>query len=176
MEIPMKDWNDLRARLWNARPWIILFAVPLVINTLIAQLIVRPEQGRLRDWSELSRLVEIKPKLESLLTESRQVLLTREKKSGFEASDPAAALNEAERLARQHHVEIDSSQIKGNKAAATSFSLKVTGSFDRLARWISEAEASRGWQIDHWTLTAAKEPNRPHQLMIDLSVLKEGLK
>lgn len=171
----IRNWKEFQAALMNARPWIILFAVPLAVNLLLWNIFVLPEQGRLGGWAELERLDGFKPKLESRLMES-QTLLASEKHSGFKAGGSTTeVLDEIERLAKENHVAIQTSRVEGEKSNMPSIELNVLGNFDKLARWTSEVEATPGLQVNSWSLISSKEPNSPHKLSINLLVLfKEG--
>ncbi len=153
----------------DIRPWAILFVAPLFINILLWQAVIRPEQSRLRQRSEISRMEELKPRFETVLTES-QVLLSGEKQTGFEKRDVSQTLDELQRWARQYHVEIKNSKIKESGPSGAELNVNVTGNFDRIAQWVSEIEKSPRLQLSTWTLTAAEELNRPHQLNADISI------
>lgn len=149
------------------KPWIILVAAPLLLNVFLWLVWIRPEQARLRHWSELSRLDELKPRMETLLAES-QTLLNEERQT--DEKNNTAILDELQHLAREARVEIQNSKIKESGNAGVSIALTVNGGFDRLAQWVSEIEKIPSLQMNTWTLQPAKELNRPHQLNVDVAL------
>lgn len=184
----MTSWLDSQTLMKRYGIGAAILILPLLVNGFLWKSFTLPQQARLREWREKRLFIELKPKLEAVLGESRQLLIGWEKAS-FVREDPAAAIQAIQRLVGRHRVEIkeiraeeDESLRQDAKQAqratpgfsTMSLNLAVTGSFDRLARWISGVEAQPGLQINSWELESGEESNQPHSFTGDITVFLRG--
>ncbi len=155
-------------------PWAIVLIVPLVINLLVWYGLVRPQQRALENWQETHSAAAMKPKLETLLAQSQQ-LLSQWTQTSFSQADPAAVMQTIQRLAGVYHLQVKeltttSAQPVGG-SATMPLELEVLGSYHKLARWMGDVESQAGLQIDSWTITPGHEPGEPHHLSVHMTAL-----
>ena len=154
-------------------PWAAFFVAPLAVNFLVWAVLVRPPQQQASHWRDAKALVELKPKLDVLLAESRRMLMDVER-TGFSKDDPSAITQAIDRLAGRHRVALGTidtkqDQAKGRSETAMSLTVDVRGRFSKLAHWMSEVEAQSGLQIESWTLSAGDKPGDLHTLTVNLT-------
>ena len=174
-------WQSAIAR--SAR-WLAFLAIPLVINGAIWKVLVVPQQTQLREWQQTQALAQLKPKLETALTQSHQLLGEWERMT-FTAEDPTAVTQAIRKRAAQHDVQlvtINSKPSSPRKAKGLSdtpvpgftampIDLAVTGRFNKLMEWIRDLEAQTGLRVDSWELTSEEKPGHPHQLTMTITAL-----
>lgn len=176
--------KDLQMLIKRYSVGIPLLILPLILNVLLWKSVTLPQQLKLRELRDKQLLIALKPKLEALLLQSRQLL--EEKNASFMLGDPSAAMQTLERLAGRQQVEIKQIHTKNERSSAQtnsqqtkpllpgfstpSIHMEVTGSFDKLARWVSEVEAEPSLLIDSWILESAKDSRQPHRLIADITV------
>ena len=178
MTVRWKPRNSIKGYL----PWAALFAVPLIVNGLLWAALVRPPQQQLHQWRDTEALTELKPRLESLLTESHRMLMDWER-TAFTNDDPAAVTQAIEQLVGRHHVQRAEINTKSNEATglhsahgmtAMSLTVGVKGRFSKLAHWMSDVEAQSGLQVDSWELSAGEKPGDLHTLTVNLTAFLRG--
>ena len=158
--------------------WVALLAIPLIVNGALWKFLVVPQRAELRAWRETQVIAELRPKLESLLTQSGQ-MLTDVSRTSFTQQDPSAVMQAVKRLAGLHHVQVKEVRMAGQEVTSggttiPGFStmpmeLSVSGRFSKLAQWISDVEGQSGLQVDSWTMTPGTGPSDPHQLSVKLT-------
>jgi len=156
---------------------------PLCVNGLISAAVVSPQQAALRNWQDTKVLADLKPRFESLLTESHHLLMDWDR-TGFTKDDPAAITQAIDRLAGAHHVELVNISTKTQGVAGAVkekaprqmagmstmvIEVQLAGRFSKLAHWISDAETYAGLQIDSWTFASGGKPGEPHRLTVQMT-------
>ena len=156
-----------------------LFAAPLAINLAVWALLVAPQQRRLETARSARRLMELKPRLESLLRRSNQLLMSWNRTEGT-GDDPAASTALLERLADRHHLRLTKltgrqqrSEGTADSAVTMPLELEAVGRFGKLARWLSDVESQSGLQVEAWTLTSG-QPDEPARMTVKLSVIMKA--
>ena len=175
--------RDVQALVARDGRWIALMAIPLVVNSVAWVTLVVPQRRELEVWRETQTVTELKPKLESLLAESHQ-MVTDWRRTAFTNDDPSAVMQAIQRLAGQHHVqikELSASQAAvghtaplGSTSSVMPLELEVTGRFSQLAHWISDVEAQAGLQIDSWKLSSEEGADQFRRLTIKMSAFLQG--
>ena len=169
---------NVRLLLRSSGSWIAVLAIPVLANVLLWRALVMPQRSRLLTWQNEQRLTELKPKLAALVSES-EAMLTQMERGGVH-DDASEAMQTIQRLAGRHRVqlkELSASGAQTTKKAdahgltAAAVQVQVSGRFSRLARWISDVEATSGLLIDSLTLAPGKNVGEPHQLTVQLSAL-----
>lgn len=175
------QWRTLARRYgW----WLALMIGPLCVNSVIWTAFVKSQQQRARTWTRVETLLELKPKFETLLADSHQIV-TEWERTGFTKDDPSRVVQTIQRLADQHRIQLEEINAKeepsgrrGQGAPAvrpiTGFAtmpitLQAAGRFSKLTHWISDLEASCQLQVDSLTLTTGEDPNGPLQLTVQLT-------
>ena len=178
-------WQSAIAR---STRWLAFLAIPLVVNVAIWKTLVMSQQRRLQDWRQTQVAAQLKPKLETALTESHKLLGEWEHMT-LTAEDPAAVTQAIRKLAGRHDVQlvtilsksspgnVSQEKTKGPSAAsvpgftAMPLELTATGRFNKLMDWISALEAQAGLRVDSWELTSGEKPGQPHQITMSLTAL-----
>ena len=162
--------------------WAGVMVVPLLINGVVWATLVLPQQKALRSWRESQELAGFKPELEALLAEGHRTLMDWER-TGFVAGDPAAVTQAIQQIAGRHRIHVTGIETKAGAEktervagySTVALDVKADGHFSKLAHWMSELEAQSGLQVDSWTITAADESGKPHELTVSLTAfLREG--
>ena len=178
--------QQLRIRMWLVRRGLrcALVVCPLVINVVVWEALVVPQQRWLQDRHNVHRLLALKPRLETLSMNSQR-LLTGWLGSPTVDSEGVDATAVIQRLADHHRVHVKEVHSNRSRSAAakpggaargsqtalrTQIDVKATGGFHRLARWLSAIEAQAGLQVESWTMTAGEQPGDDHRLVLELSV------
>ena len=166
--------------------WAALLVLPLLVNGLAWKKWVG-EREELRAWRDTQVLADIRPAFSALLTRSEQMIAAW-KRNGFSREDPAAAMQQLQRLGGRHYVHITQMSATGQHTSAPTgrpasllptistipLELAVTGAFGQLARWMSDVEAQPGLQIDSWTLEPDKEVGQLDRFTVHLSAFLQG--
>ena len=153
-----------------------LLAVPLALNLVIYVGAVRPLRARVTASRQARVLNELKPMLESALTESGQIL-TVWRRTGFSTSDASTVMQTLQQLATTHGVRIatlDSAAQITAGGTSIPLELAVSGRFGRLAHWMEDLETRSGFRIESWTLTRGQDARDPEQLAIKLTAFLQG--
>ncbi len=166
-----------RLLLRTAGLWLAVGGLPLLASAILWKGLVVPQRQQLIAWQEAQTLIALKPKLASLVMESRR--LTAEwDRTGFQADDPSAVMQRIQRLAGEYGVKIKEistqGQAKGHERTLSGFStmpidLDVTGSFSKIARWMNAVESQPSLQIESWVLTPDKETEQASRLSVNLT-------
>lgn len=164
------------------------WAGPAMINGILWVAVVIPHQHRLQAAQEASTLTTIQPRLEALVKESRETLL-RETASDAMGEDRSAPMTLVRNLAQRHRLEIAELRVQGSRAAPAAkrrgaepaaqasaertipVDVELVGPFHRLARFISDLEATTTLQMESWTLGGYEEATRSSRLKAQLIVL-----
>ena len=163
--------------------WAIFLAAPVLINVFMDQSFVSPQRARLRGMEETEKITVLKPKLETHLAETNQ-LLGGWDKSIFTKEDPSRAMQIIQKLGAGSHVEIREIRSNGQKFSEKktdgtqtlsgysqmSMDLEIRGSFSKLLRWMNEVEKQTGLEIDSWKITSGENPGDPHRLTVNIDV------
>ena len=159
-------------------PGLAVVIIPLAVNVAVWRALVVPQQVTLRAWQNAQVLTELQPKLEALLSDSRQTL-TEWRRTTFASDDPSAVMQVVQRLAGHHHVELKQLSASGAVVSAAHAALpsqgavpmevEATGRFGQLARWLSEVETQSGLQVDAWDLAPAKAADQSYRLTVKLT-------
>ena len=168
---------SLRILLQSYGRWALVFAVPLLVNLAIWRVLVEPQRASVRNARDAQAIATLKPKLEALTTESRQLRATTGQ-SAFASNDPSSVMQMIQRLAAKHHVAVKELSSKGQSEksgraiagyATVPVDLQVSGRFNQLAHWISAVESQPGLQVESWTLTPGKDAADATSLTVALT-------
>ena len=157
--------------------WIIFLAVPLIVNGIVWKGFVIPQQKRVNAWREAKTVSEVKPKLKILLAESHQVRLDWGKASF--TKDYPSVMQLIQQLAGRHSVHVTETRMKGQEAQGAAggqtipLELEVSGSFSKLARWMSDIESQYGFRIESWSVGKPSSGDLP-ELTLKLTVFAGG--
>lgn len=177
-------------------PWLKILCFPLAVNLIVWGLIYLPLRNRLQRWQQVRMLIEEKPKLESLLQESRQVIASWEP-ARFSEKDSSAVAEALQRMAGRHDLEVknirlggplqagaakkknrvvsgQSAPVKAGGFSPVAVDLELEGNFARLTRWINEVESQYGLQIDSWSIRSGREPGKPVRMTARLTAFLGG--
>jgi type II secretory pathway component PulM len=156
----------------------LVLATPIIANFIVWRGLVAPQQARTQAWRDALAVAEFKPKLQSALTES-ELALADWQRDGFTVGDPTRVVQTLQQLAGKHRVTLDGVQsdaVSAGPAPSLSslpVSLKVVGSFSKLARWLFDVEAHPGLQID--SIVVAPDATGQSTATVKLSaVLRES--
>ena len=153
--------------------WVVFLALPLLVNGILWTAVVMPQRNRLRAWHDAHAIVTLRPQLATLLTDGQQAI-QQWPQTDFGADDPSAPMQRIQRLAGAHHVkvsELQSGQAAPSQHATRPLELEVTGSFGKLAHWLSAVESQAGFRIERWTLSPGTEPGAPNHLTVKITAL-----
>ena len=168
-------------------PWALVLILPIAVNLIVWNAVVRPERLNLKTWRDTRSLTQIRPELETLLGQSGQMIAQWEN-SIYKKDDPSAAMQMIQRLATENRVQVKgiqtklyeetpSSARKGNNALGLTempVDIAVVGSYAKLAKWLSDLEAQRSLQINSWTLQPSTDADRLLHLTLRVTVLLRG--
>lgn len=139
--------------------WIVLFALPLVVNVVLWMAYVAPQTQRLDTAKRKDAMLTLVPRVETLLKDSRNAIVAWER-SGLRGGDATAALQALRRLADKHRVQLG--ELASNRAGARggrdrsaqtpTVKVEATGRYSRLARWLSAVERQAGLQVESWSI------------------------
>jgi hypothetical protein len=184
------------SRLARQGLWVAVLLGPLIVNAVVHAALVAPQQATVRAWQETQWLLQQKPKLETLLAQSHH-LLSDWGHTSFTIEDPAEPVQVIQRLAGRHRVRVVSAKtgeqefsdsVKGRRGkrrragspdpsasgvSITPLVVEVTGSFGRLAQWLSDIETHAGFQIESLELAPEDALNLPHRLTLKLTARLE---
>ena len=138
---------------------LVVIAVPLIANGLVAATFVAPQKAKLQAWRDAQTLAAVKPKLKELLTESHRVKI-EQLETGVMLQDAQGAMQALQKSAGRNSVQIVETKLPGQGAQSEGtipLELEVTGAFNKLARWMSEVESQHTFQINSWTLASAQQ-------------------
>ncbi len=173
--------------------WAAVLGVPLALNLLIWWGIVRPQRERWMAWRDMQAFVELRPGLETLLQDSRDVLAAW-RQTSFVTDDPSAITQIVERLADRHGLTISRLSLQRQGAvpsgggrrqrqpakpvsagpALLPVEVEVVGPFGRLARWLEALEAQAGLRVDEWAMAPVPDAAGQQRLSVTLSARLEG--
>ena len=153
-----------------------LLLIPLIALVAVWAVVARPQQRKLRDWKDELVLTQLKPVLETLVTDSQEVVATWEQQT-FRVDDPSAVTQAVQRLADTYRVQLKAVNSTGQPAesssvegfAAMPLELEASGRFNKLSQWMSAMEATPGLLIDTFTITPSQGDAQSHQLKISLT-------
>ena len=159
-------------------PWLKLALIPLAVNLVLWNLFYVPQRASLRRWRQAWILVEKKPEISALLKESHELRASWEP-TRFSRKDPSAPVEAIQQLVGRYDLQIRNLQTQGSAARAgngpavrntavkvpgfstMAMSLELSGSFSKMARWMSDVESQYGFQIDSWEITGSRELGQP---------------
>lgn len=176
---------DLLLFLRRILPWALLALVPLFVNLFFWEIGTVPSEARFRSLQTTLKLAEMKPELESLLTEGARLLAEGEEQS-FVREDPAMGMKELQKLAGDFGVQIK--EIRMNEAPSLEVmaaaakkpapdfmkipvELEVAGTYNKLIGWMSAVEKEPSLQIETWSLASPKKQEETTRLSMNLSVI-----
>ena len=170
--------------------WAVLAVVPLLANAMLWKFAVAPSIKKWHRLKDMGSIVQMKPKLESLLEESNQLLVDWQSQSSIQEG-PTAALLKLQKLAADHRVQIKEVNTKEIQAFNHSKSveptggfsalscmpvtLQVTGTYHNLARWIHAVENKPGIQINDWSLAPPQGQEHGCRLDVDMNMILRSL-
>ena len=169
---------SLRIVLQSYGRWALVFAVPLAANLLLWRVLVEPQRASVRNARDAQAIATLKPKLEALTNESRQ-LRAKSGQTAFTQDDPSSVMQMVQRLAARHKVAVKELSSKGQTEktpgrsiagySTVPIDLQVSGRFNQLAHWISAVESQPGLQVESWTLAPGKDAADPTSLTVVLT-------
>ena len=169
--------ETLRRRTFRSfGPGAALLVFPLALNLAIYRGVVRPLQAGIAASRQAQLLHQLKPSLESSLTEGARIL-TEWRRTSFSVSDPSAVMQTLQQLASTHGVRITTLKSETRTASSGTYALlelQVSGRFGRLAHWVGDLERRSGFRIESWTLSQGQGPQDPEQLTIKLTAPLRG--
>ena len=153
-----------------------LVLIPLALNMARWQLVFIPRQAVLREWQQTRNWVEIKPKIESLLSESRAVKDSWES-TRFSQNDLSAATEALQQHVQRYDLQIQKLQMqeaspkKDSNFSSVTIVLELTGSFSSMIRWISDLETLYGFRIDSLQINGSSFSDKPAQMTVEVTAL-----
>ena len=142
--------------------------VPMVINLLVLNAFVEPLKKKVAGLRSLAELVELKPRMEALISGSNE-LMSRRIVKGLLANDSGVVLKEVRELAKVHKIEVRELHIQNPETAPqgatpdkvlestgfkkVSLSLDMTGSYAKIARWLASLDQKMEIRVDDFTMT-----------------------
>ena len=157
--LPSSFRETLRLHARQYVRWLVVGGILLLVNAAAWKILYRPSQARLRQLQNAESLLKLKPRLQSLIHEGREILGGWEKKNPLRP-DPDSTFQEMKRLANEGHVRIQESRfvdtpketgasgLNMSSAARASLTVEATGSYHALGRWLAQLERQAGIQID----------------------------
>ena len=132
--------------------WVVLFAIPLVVNLALWAIYVSPQKKHLEKVRRSDAMYTLVPKAEGLLKQSHQAIVAWER-SGPPTGDASTAIQSIRRLADQHTVQLGSlgAERGGNSPLVN---VQASGRFSRLARFLSAMERQPGLQVESWSVVS----------------------
>ena len=132
--------------------WVVLFAIPLVVNVALWAIYVSPQKKQLENVRRNDAMYTLVPKAERLLKESHQATVAWER-SGPPRGDASTAIQSIRRLADQHSVQLrELAAERGSNSPLVN--VQASGRFSRLALWLSAMERQPGLQVESWSVVS----------------------
>ncbi len=169
------DTSTLRMKLAASGRWLALLTLPLLVNAGLWLTVVRPQRAALQTARNAQAVTTLKPKLQALVADSDHVMTDLER-TDFTSDDPTKVTQAVQQLAGVHRLHVktitttgaqDVSIVKKVMPHATAPSVaglstlpidvEVTGSFGKLAHWVSDLETQSGLQVDSWVMRRSEE-------------------
>ena len=176
----MRTRVNILTILRSGGPWILFIAAPLLVNGIAWRGFVVPQRTQLLAWHDANSLIALKPKLKELLAQSRQIRMEWAG-TAFSKKDYAGVMQSIQQSAGRYGVQVTETRTKGAAIqqetagqSAIPLELEVTGSFSKLARWMSDVEGQEGFQIDSWTLKKTSDQVPQVQLSVKMTVYLGG--
>ncbi len=178
-KIAWPAWHFSRVRLF----FLLGFLLPIVINLLTVHFFVEPLKKKVAGLSELAALVELKPRMETLIAGSNELMAQKVAK-GQPPTDAGSVLKEIRGLARSHKVEIKELRVQNTENAKgvapdkaleaaglkkVALSMDITGSYSKVARWLASLDQKMEIRVDDLTLTPSSAGGC--QLRLELKLL-----
>ena len=184
----IRSRKHLQSLILHYGPWLALLSLPVFLNGFLWGHFTFPAEAKFHNWRDAAQFFEYKPKLEALLREADGLLKSWQEKN-FGKEDPSAAIQVIERLAGKNRIEIkkvDLADESGKHAekppkpalpqiSTVSLSLEVAGSFDKLARFMSDVENETGLQMEAWNMTSTTASDQPHRLTMTITAFLQGI-
>ena len=139
-------------------PWVAFLAAPLLVNALVFRVALLPERSKVFAWKEARSLSEVKPEFQALLTESRQIRVALGK-SALGRRDNQTVMQTIQQSAKRNGIQVSETKMQGQAAqenGTVPVELDASGTFAKLARWMSELESEEGFRLDSWMLREGK--------------------
>ena len=167
-------------------PWLKLALIPLAVNLVLWHFLYVPQRAALQRWRQAWILVDKKPEIETLLKESRELRASWEP-TRFSRKDPSAPVEAIQQLVGRYDLQIRNLQTQGSAAqvgkgkvapnattripgfSTMAMSLELSGSFSKMARWMSDVESQYGFQIDSWEMTGSRELGQPTLMTVQVT-------
>ena len=148
---------ELGPLLRSSRTIALVIATPLVANVVVWQLLVEPQHAKTQAARDAHAVAEFRPKLQGLLADTSAAVADPQRGT-FSASDSTRVVETVRRLAGEHRVtlgevEAAAADAKDGGTRSLPVSVRATGSFGKLARWLSDLEAHPGLQIEELSIT-----------------------
>ena len=175
----MKTSFNISALIRSGGLWILFIAAPLLVNGIVWRGFVVPQRTQLLAWHDAKSLIALKPKLKELLAQSRQIRMEWAG-TAFSKKDYAGVMQTIQQSAGRYGIQVTETRTKGESIQQSAgqttipLELEVTGSFSKLARWMSDVETQEGFQIDSWTLKKTSEQVPQLQLSVKMTVYLGG--
>ena len=158
----------------SRRQWIALFVSPLLLNLFLWSCIFLPLQKRLSSLQSARASVEVKPSLETSLKESDLILKAlNQGQASFSGEDPSVVTEAFQQLVTRHHLLMADLKTGSPGGRGIPLEAELSGSFNKLARWISDLEADPRFQMDSWNFKAGA-PHEPTVLRVKLTAFTQG--
>ena len=175
--VQLGRWRSHAAFGSRVAAWLI---APALCNFALWASLMLPQQRRLLVAQEAQAFTTLRPRLDALVQHTSQTLHAWET-TGFSQNDSSQVTQVIQRTADQAHIKITDlkTEPNGGKSPHAAFKtlglqLTATGSFGKLARWLSDVESRSGFQVESCTLTSAGKPDEPHQFVVELTALLRG--
>ena len=156
--------------------WLLITVVPAAVNLLIWEIGVVPAQKKLAAVREMTALVEIKPRLEALVSQSDQILSKQSQGSPI-TGDIASVVQWIQGSAKAQGIQIE--EINKNNpedpaAARIPVEFKVTGGYFRLTHWLTALEKNPDIRMDHCSLGPASAPGANNRMDLTVQILSRN--
>ena len=156
--------------------WLAIAIVPAAINLMIWKIGVVPAREKLAQVREMASLVEIKPRLEGLVSQS-DGLLSKLSQGVPVTGDVPSAVQWLQGLARAQRVkieEIDKKEAEGPAAGQESVDLKMTGGYFRLVHWLNAMEKNPNLYVEHCSLGPSSVPGADDRMDLTVRILSKN--
>jgi hypothetical protein len=160
-----------------------IIALSLFFNMLFNKFFVAPVQQNQNAHQDVSNLIELKPRLEGLLSES-ETMMNNWMASSWKIKEPMHAIEQLQQLARKHDIKIKETRLISNtkelnkgmeRKSGESFevpiSLEVSGNFNKLGRWLNELENQPLVRIEKSKFQASTGAAAETQMSLEIQVL-----
>jgi len=186
----LQNWNKAQLKRWikKAAPWTLFLCLPILVSASLWSVVVRPTFEQLHETQKIEKLLSEKPEMESLLQESR-TMLGRWNEKEMKTGEPEVLLNRLKQYAEDHRTLIldmrvgtiyspgksgKKPQLKESALGQMTHipvSIKVQGSYNKIASWIYSTEETPGMIIKDFSIEPSTKSGSSCLLTANLMML-----